>query len=89
MRYRLAKIIESFQSYPGIYTSPLIPARFERVVRQLAAVSPWVDKILVYQYQGMMNQPGSAAFCGSQESAKLYTAYVNWLRTREQGNTRS
>jgi len=71
------------------YTSPLVPARFERVLRQLGAVSPWVDKILVYQYQGMMNQPGSAAFCGSPESAKLYTAYVNWLHTQEQGNTRS
>jgi hypothetical protein len=61
----MAKIIEGFQSYSGIYTSRLIPARFEHVVHQLAAVSPWVDRILVYQYQGMMNQPGSAAFCGS------------------------
>jgi hypothetical protein len=80
----LAKIMESFEPRPGIYTSPLLPARFERVLRQLGAVSPWVDKILVYQYQGMMNQPGSAAFCGSPESAKLYTAYASWLRTQGQ-----
>jgi hypothetical protein len=88
-REYLAKVMESFEPRPGIYTSPLVPARFERVLRQLGAVSPWVDKILVYQYQGMMNQPGSAACCGSPESAKLYTAYVNWLHMQGQDNRRS
>jgi len=81
--------VEIFKCEGAVYKSALLPAPFSRVLRQLGAVSPWVDKILVYQYQGMMNQPGSAAFCGSPESAKLYTAYVNWLRTQEQGNTRS
>ncbi len=85
----LAKFIESFEPRPGIYTSPLVPARFDRVVRQLEAVSPWVDKILVYEYQGMMNQPGSAAFCGSPDSANLYTAYVNWLHMQEQGKLKA
>jgi hypothetical protein len=47
----------------------------------MEAISPWVDKILVYQYQGMMNKPGSAAFAGCPASAKLYTDYQNWLKS--------
>ena len=39
-----------------------MPAPFDRVKLQLEAVSPWVDKILVYQYLGMMNRPGTTAF---------------------------
>jgi hypothetical protein len=56
-----------------------MPAPFQRILRQLEAVSPWVDKILIYQYQGMMNKPGSAAFCGSLQSTELYGDYSNWL----------
>jgi len=77
--------VEIFHFEGAVYKSALLPAPFSRVLRQLEAVSPWVEKILVYQYQGMMNKPGSAAFCGSPESARLYTAYVNWLKTRRQG----
>ncbi|MGO8734897.1 MAG: DUF4434 domain-containing protein [Terriglobia bacterium] len=77
--------VEIFEFERKVYESALLPASFERVLRQLEAVSPWVDQILVYQYQGMMNKPGSAAFAGSPQSTTLYTAYVNWLNTREQG----
>jgi hypothetical protein len=73
--------VEIFRCEGAVYKSALLPAPFERVLRQLEAVSPWVDKILVYQFQGMMNQPGSTAFCGSPESTGLYTEYVNWLRS--------
>jgi hypothetical protein len=72
--------VEVFQFEGARYKSALLPAPFERVLRQLEAVSPWVEKILIYQYQGMMNKPGSAAFCGSPESAMLYSDYVNWLK---------
>ena len=61
-------------------TSPLIPAPFDRVRRQLEAVSPFVDKVLIYQYQGLMNNPTSHSFAGHPESAKLYKDYVAWLR---------
>jgi Domain of unknown function (DUF4434) len=74
--------VEVFQFEGTVYKSELVPAPFQRVLRQLEAVSPWVDKILIYQYQGMMNKPGSTAFCGLPESAGLYSDYMNWLGSR-------
>jgi hypothetical protein len=75
--------VEIFKFEGKVYNSALLPAPFSRVVRQLAAVSPWVEEILVYQYQGMMNKPNSAAFAGPPDSVRLYTAYTRWLKTRE------
>lgn len=74
--------VEIFNFEGAVYHRALVPASFERVLSQLAAVSPWVDQILVYQYQGMMNKPGSAAFCGSAASLKLYNDYATWLKNR-------
>ena len=70
--------IELFQFEGEVYNSALMPAPFERVLRQMEAVSPWVDTILSYQYLGLMNKPGSAAFAGSSASTQLYSDYVNW-----------
>ncbi|MBN1900303.1 DUF4434 domain-containing protein [Candidatus Sumerlaeota bacterium] len=67
--------VEIFDFEGAVYQSALIPAPFERVKRQLEAASPYVEKILVYQYQGMMNKPGSAAFAGHPESTQLYRDY--------------
>jgi len=74
--------VETFawEGPPNKQTSPLIPAPFERLQAQLEAVSPSVDKVLIYQYQGLMNKPGSPAFAGHPDSTKLYTDYVAWLR---------
>jgi hypothetical protein len=77
--------VEIFQFEGTVYKSPLAPAPFQRVLRQLEAVSPWVDRILVYQYQGMMNKPGSAAFCGAPASTALHEDYVSWLHTAAKG----
>jgi hypothetical protein len=74
--------VEIFEFEGEVYKSALVPASFSRVQRQLEAVSPWVDKILVYQYQGMMNKPGTTAFAGSPASTRLYTDYQNWRETR-------
>lgn len=62
-------------------TSPLIPAPFERVRAQLEAVSPYVDKILIYQYQGLMNKRGSRALAGHPQSTHLYDDYVAYQGT--------
>jgi hypothetical protein len=75
--------LEIFEFEGAVYKSALLPAPFERVLRQMEAVSPWVDKILVYQYQGMMNKPDSRSFCGSLGSTKLYTEYMEWLKSRK------
>jgi hypothetical protein len=84
-RSQKAKIwadVEIFEFELGVYKSALMPASFDRVVRQLEAVSPWVDEILVYQYLGLMNKPGSAAFAGSPRSTRLYQDYRSWLQQR-------
>ncbi len=84
-RSQKAKIwadVEIFEFENEVYKSALMPAPFDRVVRQLEAVSPWVDQILVYQYQGMMNKPDSPAFAGCQASTRLYSDYVQWLGRR-------
>lgn len=79
-RARLWADVEVFEFAAEVYRSALLPARFERVRRQLEAVSPFVETILIYQYQGMMNQPDSAAFAGHPDSTRLYSDYVAWLR---------
>jgi len=71
----------AWEGEPNRQTSMLIPAPFSRVRDQLAAVSPYVDKVLIYQFQGLMNRPGSRAFAGHPESTRLYEDYVAWLRS--------
>lgn len=73
--------VEVFEVEGIVYKGALVPAPFERILKQLEAVSPWVDRILIYQYQGMMNKPGSTAFCGAPESTVLYSDYMRWLKS--------
>ncbi|HEX3662907.1 MAG TPA: DUF4434 domain-containing protein [Acidobacteriaceae bacterium] len=74
--------MEIFEFEGEVYNSALMPAPFDRVRRQLEAVSPWVDQILVYQYLGLMNRPGSSAFAGSPQSTQLYSDYMTWRNRR-------
>ena len=44
-----------------------------------------MDTILIYQYQGLMNKPGSKAFAGHPDSTRLYTDYARWRKENLQG----
>jgi len=72
--------MEVFEFEGEVYKSALLPASFSRVEQQITALSPYVDIILMYQYQGMMNKPGSSSFAGHPDSTKLYSEYVSWLQ---------
>lgn len=77
--------VEIFEFEGEVYKSALLPANFTRVEKQLDAVSPYVDTVLVYQYLGMMNRPGSKVHAGHEESTRLYSDYATWLEVRESG----
>ncbi len=71
--------IELFDFEGMVYQSALIPASFERIQKQIENVAPYADKILGYQYLGIMNPANSDAFAGHPNSATLYENYVKYL----------
>ncbi len=71
--------IELFDFESVVYKSALVPAPFERIEKQIENVAAYADKILCYQYLGIMNPEASAAFAGHSESARLYRDYKNYL----------
>ena len=79
-RARLWADLEVFEFEGEVYRSALLPAPFERIKIQLEDISPFVENVLIYQYLGMMNKPGSSAFAGHKDSEKLYVDYMNWLK---------
>ena len=81
-RSRLWADLEIFEFEGEVYHSPLLPAPFERILTQLEDISPFVENVLVYQYLGMMNKPGSIAFAGHKDSEKLYVDYMKWLDSK-------
>jgi hypothetical protein len=64
--------VEFFKFEGDTYKSALVPAPWERVIKQLEAVSPFVEKIFIYQYIGIVNKPGTDIFAGHPDSAVLY-----------------
>lgn len=71
--------IELFDFEGMVYKSALIPASFERIKKQIENAVPYVDKILSYQYLGLMNPSDSKAFAGHENSAKLYDDYRKYI----------
>jgi len=72
--------VELFNFEDAVYNSALLPAPFERIEAQLRAVSPYVDVVLAYQYQGILSRPGSPSFLGVPESARLHQDYDHWRK---------
>lgn len=71
--------MEVFTFEKEVYTSALLPAPMKRIEQQLESISPYVDEVLMYQYLGLFNRPGTTAFCGHPASTQLYTDYTEWM----------
>ena len=72
--------IELFKFEGMVYKSALLPADFKRIERQIANVAPYADKIIGYQYIGLMNPDDSGSFAGHESSAELYRQYAEYLK---------
>lgn len=79
-RAQLWADIELFDFEGIVYKSALVPAPFERIKKQIENVAPYVDKIICYQYPGLMNPAESDCFAGHEESTVLYKAYKDYIR---------
>ncbi|RHJ90853.1 DUF4434 domain-containing protein [Parabacteroides bouchesdurhonensis] len=75
--------LEIFDFEGKVYTSPAIPSTFDRLLIQMADVSPFVEKILIYQYSGLMSKPGSIATLGQPKADKFYSDYAAWLKAQK------
>ena len=75
--------IELFDFEGMVYKSALIPANFERIKQQIENVAPYADKILGYQYLGLINPPDSTSFAGHPSSAVLYENYITYNKTTQ------
>ncbi len=64
----------------NVRTTALIPAKFERLEKQLAAVSPYVDEIIVFIFQGLLSDPNSIAYTGYEKAGEYYNQYKEWLK---------
>ncbi len=57
----------------------LLSADFDtRILKQMEAISPYVDKILCYQYLGLINKPETDIVAGPESTFKLYRDYTAW-----------
>lgn len=79
-RSKLWADVEAFTFEGDVYRSALLPANIERFKKQLEAVSPYVEEILIFEYQGMFNKPGTIAFCGHPDSIEYYRQYKELLK---------
>jgi len=71
-RIRLWADVEIFDFEGEVYKSALAPAELERISFQIETAARHVEKVLVYQYQGMLNPASSPALCGHPRSTDLY-----------------
>ena len=74
--------VETFtwEGKDNVAETPLIPAGFDRLKKQLAAVSPYADNILVFIFEGLFSKPDSIAYTGYDKAGKYYNEYVAWLK---------
>ncbi len=56
-----------------------IPGPIERIVQQLRMQAPIADKVICYQYQGIMNRRTELVDIGAAGTQDLYNGYINYL----------
>ena len=54
------------------------PCQFERLQRQLTAAGPVADKIIIYQYQGLMNRRSALVNIGAPGTDEQHDAYLSY-----------
>ena len=54
------------------------PCRFERLERQLLAAAPVAGKLIIYQYQGLMNRRSDKVNIGAPGTDELHDAYLKF-----------
>lgn len=79
-RAKLWADMEVFEFEGDVYRSALLPAKMERIERQIESIAEYVDEILCYQYQGMFSKPGSIAYCGHPDAIGNYRALAEHNR---------
>jgi hypothetical protein len=57
-----------------------IPCEFSRLREQLLAAAVSAEKIITYQYQGIMNRKTPLVNIGAEGTQQLYDDYVNFIR---------
>lgn len=62
-----------------------VPGPIERIRQQIALQAPLAEKLLCYQYQGIMNRRSDLVNIGRPDSDTLYRGYVAYLNERFPG----
>jgi hypothetical protein len=61
-----------------------VPGDFGRIGKQLASAAAIADKIVIYQYQGIMNRMTELVNIGSENTDSLYRQYVEYMNNMDQ-----
>jgi SAM-dependent methyltransferase len=59
-----------------------VPGPIGRIAQQIEMQAPLVQKLICYQYQGIMNRHTKLVDIGHPDTDKLYRAYVDYLAKR-------
>ncbi len=57
-----------------------MPGDIERIKEQIELAGPLVDKLICYQYQGIMNRKTDLVQIGAPGTQKLYDGYMEYIR---------
>lgn len=82
-RSRLWADLEIFEFEKDVYASALVPSVIDRVLAQMEDITPFVENILIYQYQGLMSKPGSISKIGHTRAEELYSDYMTWYNKQQ------